>query len=294
MPSTRPILGICLMAFAMFIYTLTNAFLRFCDQAYSPLQVLSFRYGFALIPCLVLGGRLLFIQRQISLKTYALRGIASAASLGSLFASIYLLPYADATVLMFISMLFLVILSQPILKEHVSRVQWVAVGLGFCGVIILASPTGQINTLGIALGVFSAFVEALLLLNGRLLTRKDSSTTIVFYSTLFGFVVSLIGLPFVWKTPSLKDFLMLSLLGLGGGLGHVMQTAASKYATSGVIGPAIYTAMIWGVVIGSLIFHEPLTHELLLGGGLIISTGLWVIWSERHNKKNKSAFDVMH
>lgn len=294
MSSNRVLFAIFLMASAMFTYVSVNALLRICDQPYHPIQVLFFRYAFSLLPCLFFAGPSLLRQRKAPVIQYAFRGFASAASLGALFASIYLLPYANATVLMFVATLFMIALSKPLLGEKIHKEQWFAVVLGFVGVVIMANPSGHLNIWGVALGVFSAFIEAILLLHGRKLTRQDDSITIVFYGSVFALLAVSCGIGFVWKTPTLKDIILLGIFGMGGAIGQVLQTLASKQATAGTLAPVIYTAAIWSLLWGTFVFHEAITKELLIGGGIIILCGLWVVYSERKNQSIEEAIDIAH
>lgn len=283
--SQKSYLAIFLVVIAMFTYTNANALLKLSDEAYHPIQVLFFRFSLALIPCYILGKGAVFKDRSVSLKIYALRGAASVISLGCLFGSIYLLPFADATVLMFLMSLFMVTLSGFMLKEYATFTQWIAVITGFMGIFIMANPTGDFNMGGIALGTVSAFIEALLALNSRQLTRRDSSVAIVFYSTLFSTIISSGLLPFFWQRPTPKDTIFLILLGIGGGIAQYLQTLAYRYAPMGILGPIVYTSMLWAVLYGIYIFDEPLTLTSLIGGGIIIIGGLGVLYEEKRKLK---------
>lgn len=278
----RVYFAIFLIILAMFIYTNVNALLRLSDAAYPAVQVLFFRFGLALIPCYVMGGGTdVFKDRHVSLIVYALRGTASLVSLGCFLGSLYLLPFADATVMIFLVSLFMVILSGPLLQERATLLQWIAVIVGFLGIIIMANPTGHVHSGGVALGTASAFIESILALNSRKLTQKDSNATIVFFSVLSSTVVSACLLPFFWQQPTRKDAVFLILFGIGGGIGQYIQTLAYRYAPMGVLGSMVYTSMLWAVLYGVYVFNEPLTLTTIIGGGVIIVSGLSVLYAEK-------------
>lgn len=299
-------MGIFFMVLAMFVFVSLNALVKTCQQTYPITQVVFFRFFFALIPYLIM-------MRTLSgkkdpwvnllpkaLPLHILRGIGGAISLICLFQSLWFLPFADATVLMFVSPLFMMIISGPFVGEPVSWKHIVAVWLGFGGIVMMANPSfpWQIDEeashlipifsnkilLGMGLGLLSAFLEAVILLHNRILTRVEANTTIVFYYALVASAVCAVTLPFVWVSPTLQDWVLLMALGVGGGIGQYFQTLAYRYASAPVLAPLFYSALVWSVLYGTLFFHEPLTKGLIVGGALIVGSGIYGALGDQKNQ----------
>ena len=215
--STR---GVYYLLLALFIFTSINALLKGCDQIYAAPQAVFFRNFFAIIPCLFLvpryGG---WQQLQVNNKMILfILGVMGAVSLGLLFESVVLLPFADATVFMFTASLFVTALSSLIIN-------------------------------------------------------------------LFGALAALVFLPFAWQQPTLKDGIYLIILGVGGGIGQYFLVEAYRFASAGVLGPVLYSSMIWSFLYGVIFFDEIPTKTLYAGGSLIIAAGLFVIYQQNYKRK---------
>ena len=221
-----------------------------------------------------------------SLKTthfprYMLLGIVGLAALFGLFKSLALLPLAEAVTIHFTETLIIIAMAALYLKEKVGMHGWIAVLVGFCGVFVMMNPTAEVINLGIFFALLFAAGDAFYMINARVLTRTDPSSTVVFY---FVAIVSLLAgalLPFNWQTPNLEDFAILVALGIGSGLGQMCITQAYKHAPASVVTPMIYTCLLWSIFYGYIFWGEVPDAKLILGGSLIVGSGLFVILKER-------------
>ena len=283
----QTIKGAFFMALGFFCYATISALFKSVEQEYSMLQVVFFRSLFALVPysvALHMTGRWDALNNP-PLIQHILRAIVGVIGLSCLFRSLSLLPLADATVLTFTISLFMVLLSMPLLRERISTRNFLAIIVGFLGVIIVSNPTGGGNIIGYASGLCFGLFEAFVILKGRMMTRTNSNGAIVFYYALLSAVICGVFLPFVWVTPTLKDWLILIILGLGGGLGQYLVTIASRYAHAGVLGPMTYTMMLWSLMYGYFLFEEVPQFNVWLGGTFVILSGLYVVNYERKSSQ---------
>lgn len=281
--------GILFMVLAMVMFALANGFFKGCDGIYSAMQVVFFRNAFALVPCILLLPRHQGLQsfKTPNLLTHGVRGLGGIMSLGCMFQAITMLPLADVIVLSFTSTLFLTALSWPFLREAVGKERWVAIGIGFMGVLIMGHPKGEVFNWGVVFIMISALLDALLMLNSRYLSLTDSSVNIAFYYSLMATIGSGVALPFVWITPSASDFILLIMVGILGGVGQYFITAAYRFASAGTLAPMIYSALLWNGVIGFFIFGEQPTFYLMVGGILIVGAGLYMILLEKSKISHK-------
>lgn len=287
-------MGILCMVMAMFIFSLVNATSKDIAQNYSVWQITFFRFAFTLIPASFMvirhGGAKNLSTSQWPLLS--LLGALGAVGVYILFSAFKVGRLADVTALAYSSILFVTALSYPLLKEKVGWRRWLAVLVGFCGVILMASPEKDIQ-MGSLLGILFAFLDALMMILIRILTRKDSTTTIVFYFALFA---SIISLPFMIPTfivpQSASDLALLAFLGIGGGIGQLFLTQSYKLAAAVVVAPMIYTSMLWGTLFGTLLFDEPITIQLISGGLVIVAASFYIIFRESQERK-KPATDLI-
>jgi len=272
---------------AMFIFSVLNAIVKDITIDYDPIQLVFFRCLFASLPMsLLLTMRGEWIQPSPSeWKIHLKRAVLIAFALPILFLGIGMVPLSDSMALYFSSTLFLVTLSYPILREKVTATQWLSVGIGFIGVMVIAKPGGEIFHFGALFVIIGAFMEAIYNLYGRLLSSTHNSLMIAFLGSFLPSFILLIALPFVWVTPTLSGWIALISLGLGGGFGQLCIVLAYRYAPPGVLAPMIYSAIIWSVVLDIILWGNWPTISLFLGCSIIIASGFMIIFSTSKQKQ---------
>lgn len=279
--------GIFFILLAMFIFSILNAIVKDVTVQYDPIQLVFFRCFFAAFPA----GALLVLRKgwmhpsASEWKFHFKRAILLAAGLALLFTGIGKLPLSNSMALYFSSTLFLVLLSYPILKEKVGLVQGAAVAIGLVGVLIIAKPGGDVFNWGAIFVIIGAFMESAYNLYGRLLSATHNSYMITFLGSLFPALLILLVLPFVWIMPDFKGWISLIALGLGGGLGQLCVTTAYRYAPAGILAPMIYSAMVWSVFLDIILYGNWPTESLLLGCGIIIASGLIIVFHGSRRKE---------
>ncbi|MCR5877265.1 DMT family transporter [Phenylobacterium sp. J367] len=252
-------LGIAYRVLAMACMACLAAIVKWTGSRGVPVfEIILFRNAFAFVP---LG---LYIWRTTGfevLKTDRPVGhlIRSAIGLTGMvcgFTAVQHLPLTEATALQFASPLFMTALSALILAEPVGRHRWGAVIVGFVGVLIMARPQpGHFNLIGVSLGLASALGAAGAMVAIRQIADTERGPTIVFYFTLAGTVLGLLGsLAFGWIVPDPLTLTFLILAGLIGGVGQLFLTEALRQAPVGVVAPFDYTQLLWAAVIGLLVW----------------------------------------
>ncbi len=279
--------GIFFILLAMFTFSVLNAIIKDTVVQYPPIQLVFFRCFFAIFPA----GIILLMRQQWVFpsppewKIHIKRAFLLAVGLSSLFFGIGQLPLSNSMALYFSSTLFLVLLSYPILKEKITTVQGLAVGVGFLGVLIIAKPEGNVFQWGALFVIMGAFMESAYNLFGRLLSASYDSFMLTFLGSLLPALVALLALPFVWVSPTWEGWVALIFLGLGGGLGQLCVTFAYYHAPAGILAPMIYSAMIWSVMFDVILYGNWPTQSLILGCVIIIAAGMMIMFSERKSAK---------
>ena len=275
-------LGILYMLASVFLFSIQNAIGKWLAQTYPIPMLVFFRSAVALLPSFLLvlraGGISVLRSRRLGAQ-FGRAVIWGGSNVASFFAY-HLLPLADAVALTFAAPLFLTALSWPILRERVGRERWIAVSVGFIGVLIMAHPSGAGNWLGMVYALLCAVCNAVGTLTVRGLTRTESTASIVFYTALFMTLMALPALPFSWLSPSPFDLLLFCSIGLIRGISQYWTTQALYYAPAAAISPFNYTALIWGSVLGFVVWGDLPTWPMFAGAAVVTVTGLYLLRHE--------------
>lgn len=191
------------------------------------------------------------------------------------------LPLAEAAALSFVSPLVLTALSVPLLGDKVRPSQWIAVAVGFAGVLVLARPGGKLFDIATLLPIGCAVTYALFQIITRKYAGRDSAYTTNFWTALVCTILTSCALPFFWKTPDLWGWLALVAMGIVGGGGHYLLIRAYENAPPSTLAPFSYVQLVWATCLSWLIFDHIPDAGSLFGMAIIISAGLFAVWMQR-------------
>ncbi len=280
-------LGILYMVASVFLFSIQNAIGKWLAQSYPIPMLVFFRSFVALLPSFILvyraGG--LSVMRTNRMAGQFGRAVIWGGSNVASFFAYHLLPLADAVALTFAAPLFLTALSYPIIKERVSRERWIAVSIGFLGVLVMARPSGAENAMGVAGAIGCAVCNAIGTLTVRDLCRTEHSASIVTWTAVFMTLMALPALPFFWKTPALPDLALFCSIGLIGGVSQYWTTLALSYAPAAAVSPFNYTALIWGSIIGLVVWGEWPTPPIVIGAAIVTLTGIYLLRAESRQRR---------
>ena len=201
---------------------------------------------------------------------HAARGLIGICSMALAFSAIALLPLAEATTISFAAPLFALALSAPLLGERVGGRQWLAVAIGFTGVIIVAQPGGELPLLGTVVALGAAFGVSLVNVTLRSISRTEGTQTTVLWFTLLVTVVTGAMLPWFgqWHDPLMT--LLLITIGLTGGVGQIALTSSLRFAPIATLAPIDYLQLVYAVAFGWLLFDMHPALTTWAGAALII------------------------
>lgn len=287
--------GIGLMLVFVFLMSMVDATIKWMTATYPTEQIVFMRYGFGFLPISI---AVLWRGGIKSLKTnrlwgHSLRGVFSVGALFLFASGLEYLPLAETVSLTFIAPLLVTILSIPILKETVGWRRWIAVIVGFCGVLVIVRP---------GMGVFSqyaffpmgaALMFSLVIIQTRRLTETETTTGIVFYGTAIAVVTAAIPAINVWVTPSLSDLAVFLTIGIMATVGMLFMTQAFRLAPPAIVTPFEYTALIWATVFGFLVWGEIPDFYSFVGAGIVIASGIYIVHRESlraaQNRKQRAS-----
>ena len=253
-------------------------------------EVVFFRSFFALVPLFVwtcfTAGPLAAIRTKRPIYHIG-RSTIGTLGMFSNFAALKLLPLATVTAFSFMQPVFAVILAALLLHEKVGRYRWTAVVVGFAGILMMIEPHGgllSILSLHFSRGVFYAlsysFFSALVVILIRQMSATESGESIVFYFMLSGAIVGGAIMSFDHVALGWNSAMWLVLSGLVGGAGQIFLTYCYRYAEPSLLASFEYTSMIWAMLLGVFVFAEMPETMVLVGAGVVIASGLFIVWRE--------------
>jgi len=265
--------------------------LRYMD----PLQIVWARYFGAFVLAFIFLNPLTRPKMMRTTRPFLQVG-RSTLLLGSTALSVFALRYLqldEALAILFSTPLLVALLCVPLLGEWVGWRRWTAISVGFLGVLIVARPGfGGLHPAAL-LTFAGAVCYALYAISTRVLARTDSSETTLFYSNLVGAVAMLPIVPFVWSAPqsALVVALMVLIGALGSG-GHYLLIRGHRLAPASTLAPFIYTQMIWTTALGFLVFGDVPHYWTIVGGSIVIVSGLYLLHRETVRGKTEPSAPV--
>jgi drug/metabolite transporter (DMT)-like permease len=274
MPDAHPLRGIALLVLSVMCFAGLDATSKHLSQTYAVPLLVWARYTFHLLLMLLflapsMGRKLIVTTRPV---LQVVRALMLVGVTGFAMAAFRFMPLAETTALLFVTPLIVALLAGPVLKERVGLRRWIAVALGFGGVLLIARPGGAITLPGILLTSIAALCYAIYQIQTRILSPTDGTWTMLFYTALVGTVAMSFGLPLFWggPMPNLQDALMIASLGIFGGTGHLLMISALRHASAATLSPFLYTQLIWATLLGWL-FYDHLPDALAVAGMAVIA-----------------------
>jgi len=198
------------------------------------------------------------------------------------FAALRYLPLAEASAIIYLAPMIIVVLSGPLLGERPNRWRWATAVTGFIGILIVLRPGSAVFHPAVLLLIATATFNALYYLLTRKLADEDKHTTL-FYSALVGTVGLTLFLPWavIEGLPGPRDGALFLLLGVLAGLGHALIIGAYQVAPASLLTPFTYLQMLWATAYGYLIFGQLPDRLSALGMAVIVGSGVALAWHER-------------
>ena len=173
------------------------------------------------------------------------------------------------------------LLAVPILGEKIGMHRILAITIGFVGVLVIIKPGTDLFQLKSLLPIGSALFMASVYLTTRSLMNTESSTSIVFYYSFALLLTSLIFFPSDFVIPDTFNLILALSLGIMGSMGHFFMSQAARHADVAVTSPFEYSSFIFVGLMGYFFFYEIPSNSVILGGILIIISGVYVAYRER-------------
>jgi drug/metabolite transporter (DMT)-like permease len=280
-------MGILLVSLSYFIFSSHDAVIKLLVETVSVWQVLFFRSVTVFVCCLAIGGRKNAKQAATSniIVTMGIRSVFLIAAWISFYTAAKTLQLGELTTIYFAAPVVATLLAGPMLKESVPAARWLAVVVGFIGVIVASNPVGLTMSLPAYLALQAAFLWAFSTVLLRRTAMHETSMVQMTITNFFFIVLTAAMLVFEWSNIDLKTSSMLLGVGILGGLAQYSYFEAIRRAPVSVLAPFEYTSLVWAFVLGFLIWGDIPTSNVTLGAVLIGAAGMMIVFSDQLSRK---------
>ena len=281
-------LGAIYMILSVLFFSFMDVLIKITNE-YDVGQIMFFRASFGLIPIffLIPKNRIKNFYKTKNIKLHFFRSFFGAIAMAAIFIGLRNLQLAEVTALAFSGPLWVVLFSMFFLSEKIRLKRWIAVGLGFIGVIIISKPGfDNLNFYYIYPIIFCIGFAGVSILIRKLTLAGEPVWLIAFYFSLVSGLGGLLTIPLgFWKIPNTYDFMQLILIGLLGGIANLLLTQSYKLAEVTLTTPLKYLSLVIAIIFGFYFFDEiPSTHTLSGAAFIVVSSAIIFI---RENQLKK-------
>ena len=283
--------GILYMVLSTVMFAGVNAIIKWELALYPIGEVAFFRSVFAFIAvCAMILPRTGFaVLRTNRYREHFQRGLSQFGSMSCMIIAFRTLSLGSATAISFSAPLFTTLLSIVVLKEKVGVHRWLALLLGFVGVLVVTHPGART----LSIGAFFALANAVLISSVAVAIRRMSATesteTLTIYQMSVITLCTVLLLPFGFTTPAWLDALGLALAGVGNGIAQFWWTRSLSLAPPSAVVPLNYLSLVWATILGFAIWGDVPTPSLLLGSAIVVASGLYILWRETVRLRRRQA-----
>lgn len=269
-----------LLAFG--IFSTHDIFIKILGAEYAPIQILFFSglFSFPLISFMLMGDATPGHLRPVHPWWVALRCAMAITSALSAFYAFTALPLAQVYAIIFAAPLIITVLAIPVLGETVGPRRWAAVIVGLIGVLIVLRPGQAGFSLGHAAALTAAIAGATNSVISRKIGREERSVVLLLYPMTATFLLMGSALPFVYRPMPMTDFATTALVSALAFLAMLALIRAYRLGEAVIVAPMQYSQLIWATAYGYLIFGETLDETTLAGAGVVIASGLYILFRE--------------
>ena len=285
---SKNILGALCMVVSVTFFALMDVLVKVTHD-YAVGEILFFRALFGFIPIffLIPKKRLKDFYKTQRWSLHFFRSLFGASAMAAIFIALRNLQLAEVTAMTFAGPVFVTLLSIFFLNEKVRAKRWIAVGLGFMGVLFISRPGFEtMNYYYIFPIIFCIGFAAVCIFIRKLTLYGENVWLIAFYFTLTSGLFGLATFPFGgWLMPSMNDFILLVLIGIFGSVANLLLTQSYKLAEVSLTTPLKYLSLVFAIVFGFFIFQEIPSTWTIFGSLLIVISSLIIFTREHALKK---------
>jgi len=279
--------GIALVTLATFCFAILDASAKWLVQSFPVVEVVWLRFAthVVLMALLLSPTQGLSIWRVNSWRCHLLRSAMLAGMTGLNFWALQYLQMAVTGAMQFSVPLLIAVISSWWLHEKLDARRWLAIVVGFAGVLLVIRPGSQAFHPAIVLSVVSALLYAGFNLLTRRMAASESPQAMQLLSACGAALLLAVPALLQWRTPAdVLSWGLLALCGLTGGLGHLFVAMAHRHASASVLGPFLYQQILYMTLWGWLVFHQVPDAFVVAGALVVVASGVYLLWLEMRRR----------
>jgi drug/metabolite transporter (DMT)-like permease len=288
-PADNVVLGIGFMVASTVLFAATAALAKWLAAFYPVGEVMFFRSFSSLVVCSVVvlpfTGFSVFATRRP--RDHLARGVSQSISQTFTVLAVSMMPLAGAIAINFSAPLWASLLSVLWLKEKAGPARWTALLIGFAGVLIVTHPGSDSLQLGALFALGNAIMYGSVTVAVRGMTATESTATLLMWQMATMAPLHALLLLFGFRAPTPLDAAMLVLGGVANALGQFLWTRALLLAPTTAVSPFYYLMLVWALVIGYLVWGDLPTLALVVGSGIVVGCGLFLLWHEAQRGRSR-------
>ncbi len=281
----NPRLGILLMIATTFVFAVQDGISRHLAENYNVIMIVMIRYWFFAAFVITIATRQSGSIRAAAATRQPIlqitRGTLLALEICVMVSAFVLLGLVESHAIFACYPLLIAALSGPVLGEKVGWRRWVAIGIGFVGVLVILQPGYTVFAPAAAIPLLAAFMFALYGLLTRYAARKDSTATSFFWTGTSGAVVMTVMGIWFWEPMTAADWQWMAALCITGAGGHWLLIKTYEVAEASAVQPFAYLQLVFASAIGLLLLDETLRPNVAIGAAIVVGAGLFTLWRER-------------
>jgi drug/metabolite transporter (DMT)-like permease len=278
----HPLRGVFLALVAFAIFAGHDVIVKLLGAHYAPVQIVFFSvlFGFPTVIIALLRDSTDGNLRPKHPWWSLLRTAATVLSASCVFYAFSVLPLAETYAILFATPLIITLLSVPLLGEKVRFRRWMAVLVGLCGVLVVLQPGQTTLTGGHLAGLAAAFGGAFAAIVVRKIGPDERPVVLILYPMVANFLVMGAALPFFYKPMPIEHLGFSAAIAFFAAIGGYLIILAYRSSEAVLVAPTQYSQIIWATIFGFLFFDETPSNNVILGAGIIIASGIYILWRE--------------
>ncbi|RMH45537.1 MAG: DMT family transporter [Alphaproteobacteria bacterium] len=278
-------LGVLLMVATTFVFAMQDGISRHLAGTYNVFMVVMIRYWFFAAFIMTVSARraggLRAAARTVQPALQAFRAVLLVAEICVMVLAFVLLGLVESHAIFASYPLMIAALSGPVLGEKVGWRRWVAIAIGFVGVLVILRPGARVFSPAALVPLASACMFALYGLLTRYAARQDTAATSFFWTgTVGALAMTAVGIWF-WQPMTGPDWVWMAALCVSGATGHWLLIKCYEVAEASAVQPFAYLQLVFASAIGITVFGERLSPNVALGAAIVVGAGLFTLWRGR-------------
>ena len=274
-------IAIVLKILSVFSFVVMDALIKKISDTIPTNQIIFFRCLFGLIPVTFMMYWTKSSIKTSKIKLHIYRALVASLAMFAFFKSFYILLLAEVSSISFASIMITTILAIYLLNEKVGLRRWIAIFIGFIGILIILRPGSNIFNFYMLLPLLGATALSIAIIIMKTVLKFDKPPTCSFYMYSLVFLIMLGTLFFNFTTPSYKQLFLLFCMGFIGGIAQILATNAYRISNVSILAPIDYSSIIWAITFGIIFFSDYPNLYIISGSLIVVISTYYIIYRER-------------